>query len=89
MKSEYQRDDDARDYLLSDKAGFSVMARAREIARNAGESFVVFVGSLAVPRTAVRAFRDVQDAQEFARDERDMHRGFRTAPKVHLKRIKV
>lgn len=89
MKSESRRDDDAREYWLSDKAGQNVLERARTWAKDSGEAFVVFVGSLAVPRTAVRAFKDKDDAVEFAQDERRAHAGFRNAPTVHLKRIKV
>lgn len=89
MKSEYERDEAARDYLLSDRAGAGIMEKARAWAKDRGEAFVVFVGSLAVPRTAVRAFKDQGEAVQFAREERAMHAGFRSAPKVHVKRIKV
>lgn len=82
-------EDDARDYYFSGKAGNNVMERAKAFARDAGESFVVFVGSLAVPSSAVRAFRQKDDAIEFAREERDFHVGFRNAPKISIKRIKV
>lgn len=82
-------DDDAREYYLSEKAGSDIMTRAKNFARDRGEAFVVFVGSLAVPSTAVRAFREKDDAIEFARDERSFHSGFRNAPKISIKRIKV
>lgn len=89
MKTESSRDDDARDYWLSDRSGERVMQRARAIAKECGESFVMFIGALAVPRTAVRVYRDKNEAVEDARAEANMHRGFRSAPKIHLKRIKV
>lgn len=89
MKTESQRDDDARDYLLSDAAGERLYKKARSMAAELGESFVVFIGSLAVPKNVVGVYSDRVDAIEAARTEAGYHRGFKSAPKVHLKRIKV
>ena len=86
MKNEQQRDDDAKEYWLSDQAGLNVMRRARAWAKDLGESFVVFVGSLPAENNAVRPFRSQQDAVEFARDEA----GYGTPRNlIHVKRIKV
>ena len=89
MKTESQRDDDAREYWLSDTAGERLYKRARSMAAQFGESFVVFIGSMAVPRNAVGVYSDKQEAIEAARVEAGYHKGFRSAPKVHLKRIMV
>lgn len=89
MKSEGQRDDDARDYLLSDRSGERLYGKARMMAAELGESFVVFIGSMALPRNAVGVYSDKQEAIEAAREEASYHKGYRTAPKIHLKRIKV
>lgn len=89
MKTESQRDDDAREYWLSDTAGERLYSKARKMAAELGESFVVFIGSMALPRNAVGVYSDKQEAIEAARDEARYHVGFRSAPKVHLKRIKV
>lgn len=54
-----------------------------------GESFVVFIGSMALPKNAVGVYSDKQEAIDAAREEARYHVGFKSAPKVHLKRIKV
>lgn len=59
------------------------------MAADLGESFVVFIGSMALPRNAVGVYSDKQEAIEAARTEAGYHKGFKSAPKVHLKRIKV
>lgn len=89
MKSEYQRDSEAREYWAGDTAGERIYKKAKAMAGEFGEAFVVFIGSMAVPRTAVAAYSNKEEAIEAAREEASYHKGFRTAPKIHLKRIKV
>jgi len=84
-----ESDEDVREYYLSDGSGGVIVKRARDMAAKFGEAFVVFVGSVAVPRTAVGAYSNRQEAIEAARTEAGYHKGFKSAPKVHLKRIKV
>lgn len=90
MKSEAQRDDDAREYQLSGRAGENLYLKARKMAGELGESFVVFIGSMALPRNAIGVYSNKDEAIEAARDEASYHRGYghKTAT-VHLKRIRV
>jgi len=74
--------EDFADYVFSGAAARETMKRAQEIARNFGESFVVWIGS-AAPEP-VRSFRDLEGAKEFARDLRDSG-----TPNVKLKRVRV
>lgn len=89
MKSESQRDDNAREYWLGDSVGENIYRKARKMAGELGESFVVFLGSMAVPRNAIAAYSSKDDAIEAAREEASYHKGFAYQPKIHLKRIRV
>ena len=84
----YDNDDKARDDHFNGSAGGRVIERARGWARECGEAFVVFVGSVGAAG-AVRAFREQDDAVKFAREERELHRGLAGAPDIRVKRIKV
>lgn len=64
-----KNDYDAAEDSFSGSAGSRVIAKARNIAENFGESFVVFIGSAVSIGNAVAAFRSEKQARTRALED--------------------